>query len=41
MQYLTRRRIGEAQNLLVETGLPIARIAEQVGYDTQNYFNVC
>ena len=41
MQYLTRRRIGEAQNLLVETDLPIARIAEQVGYDTQNYFNVC
>lgn len=41
MQYLTRRRIGEAQNLLVETDLPIARIAEQVGYDAQNYFNVC
>ena len=40
MQYLTRRRIGEAQNLLVETDLPIARIAEQVGYDTQNYFNL-
>lgn len=40
MQYLTRRRIGEAQNLLVETDLPIARIAEEVGYDTQNYFNL-
>ena len=40
MQYLTRRRIGEAQNLLVETELPIARIAEEVGYDTQNYFNL-
>lgn len=40
MQYLTRRRIGEAQNLLVETDLPISRIAEEVGYDTQNYFNL-
>lgn len=40
MQYLTRRRIGEAQNLLLETDLPIARIAEQVGYETQNYFNL-
>ena len=40
MQYLTRRRIGEAQNLLVETELPIARIAEEVVYDTQNYFNL-
>ena len=40
MQYLTRRRIGEAQNLLVETDLPIARIAGEVGYDTQNYFNL-
>ena len=40
MQYLTRRRIGEAQNLLLETELPIARIAELVGYETQNYFNL-
>lgn len=40
MQYLTRRRIGEAQNLLLETDLPIARIAEMVGYETQNYFNL-
>ncbi len=40
MQYLTRRRIGEAQNLLLETDLPIACIAEEVGYDTQNYFNL-
>ena len=39
-QYLLRRRIGEAQNLLISTDLPISRIAEQVGYDTQNYFNM-
>jgi AraC-like DNA-binding protein len=40
MQYLTRRRIGEAQNLLVSTDLPISRISEMVGYETQNYFNL-
>lgn len=39
-QYLLRRRIGEAQNLLISTDLPIARIAEQVGFETQNYFNL-
>lgn len=39
MHYLTRRRIGEAQNLLVSTDLPISRISEMVGYETQNYFN--
>lgn len=39
MQYLLRRRIGEAQNLLISTELPMARIAEEVGFETQNYFN--
>ena len=39
-QYLLRRRIGEAQNLLISTDLPISRIAELVGYETQNYFNL-
>lgn len=39
MQYLLRRRIGEAQNLLLTTGLSMAQIAEQVGFETQNYFN--
>lgn len=39
-QYLTRRRIGEAQTLLIETELPICQISEMVGYETQNYFNV-
>ena len=39
-QYLLRRRIGEAQNLLISTELPMAKIAEQVGFETQNYFNL-
>lgn len=37
-QYLLRRRIGEAQTLLLSTGLPVGRIGELVGYDTQSYF---
>ena len=40
MQYLLRRRIGEAQSLLINTDLPITRIGEQVGYETPNYFNM-
>lgn len=39
-QYLLRRRIGEAQNLLISTDLPMSKIAEQVGFETQNYFNL-
>jgi AraC-like DNA-binding protein len=39
MQYLLRRRIGEAQTLLITTELPIAEIAGRVGYETQSYFN--
>ena len=39
VQYLLRRRIGEAQTLLITTDLSITRIAEMVGYDTQSYFN--
>lgn len=39
MQYLLRRRIGEAQTLLLTTRLPVGQIAEMVGYDTQSYFN--
>lgn len=39
-QYLLRRRIGEAQNLLISTDLPMAKIAGQVGFETQNYFNL-
>lgn len=40
VQYLLRRRIGEAQTLLITTDLSITRIAEMVGYDTQSYFNL-
>lgn len=40
IQYLIRRRIGEAQTLLITTDLPITRIGEMVGYETQNYFNL-
>lgn len=39
-QYLLRRRIGEAQNLLISTDLSMAKISEQVGFETQNYFNL-
>ena len=40
MQYLLRRRIGEAQTLLISTDLPVSKIAEMVGYETQSYFNL-
>ena len=40
VQYLLRRRIGEAQTLLITTDLSITRIAEMVGYDTPSYFNL-
>ena len=30
----------EAQNLLISTDFPMAKIAEQVGFETQNYFNL-
>lgn len=39
-QYLLRRRIGEAQGLLITTDLPISAISEKVGFETQNYFNM-
>lgn len=38
MQYVTRRRIGEAQNLLINTQLSITEIAVNVGYNNSNYF---
>lgn len=39
MQYLLRRRIGEAQTLLLTTDYSITMIAGMVGYDTHSYFN--
>lgn len=39
LQYVLRRRIGEAQTLLITTELPVTRIAAQVGYDNPSHFN--
>ena len=39
MQYLLRRRIGEAQTLLITTDYSVTMIAGMVGYDTHSYFN--
>ena len=40
MQYIMNRRIGEAQNLLINTDYSIIQIASKVGYDNPNYFNM-
>ena len=40
MQYLLRRRLGEAQTLLINSDLPISVVSEMVGYETQSYFNL-
>lgn len=39
MQYMLRRRIGEAQSLLIGTDFTVTRIAMLVGYDNPNHFN--
>ena len=39
IQYLLRRRLGEAQTLLISTDLTISDIAGLVGFETQSYFN--
>lgn len=39
MNYLLRRRIGEAQTLLITTDLSITEIGERVGYETTSYFS--
>ncbi|WP_207857961.1 AraC family transcriptional regulator [Lucifera butyrica] len=40
MQYIIRRRIGEAQSLLITTKYSITQIANIVGYDNPNHFNI-
>lgn len=39
IQYMIRRRVGEAQSLLINTNHSITRIASLVGYDNANYFS--
>ncbi|MCP1452343.1 helix-turn-helix transcriptional regulator [Priestia megaterium] len=39
MQYIMRRRIGEAQSLLINTQYSATQIASMVGYNNSNYFN--
>ena len=38
MKYVALRRMGEAQNLLINTDMSITQIAAQVGYNNSNYF---
>ena len=40
MQYIIKRKIGLAQNLLINTDLSVVQISEKLGYDNPNYFNV-
>ena len=39
MTYLQKRRIGEAQTLLIHTNKTISEIACSLGYDAQSHFN--
>ncbi|MDO4615489.1 MAG: helix-turn-helix transcriptional regulator, partial [Lachnospiraceae bacterium] len=39
IQYMIRRRIGEAQTLLISTDKTILEISELVGYESQSHFN--
>lgn len=39
MQYALRKKIGEAQTLLISTDYSIFRIAQMVGFDAQSHFN--
>lgn len=40
MNYVIRRRIGEAQTLLITTRDPIGEIAGRVGFANPNNFNI-
>jgi two-component system, response regulator YesN len=37
-EYVTRRRIQRAKELIVSTRMPISEVAEEVGYKTSKYF---
>lgn len=39
MTYLQKRRVGEAQTLLIHTDQTISEIAYSLGYDAQSHFN--
>lgn len=39
IQYLIRRRMGEAQSFLINTNYSVTKIAHLVGYDNVNYFS--
>lgn len=39
MRYVIRRRIGEAQSMLINTELPVTHIALKVGYRSPNFFH--
>ena len=39
MQYMLRRRVGEAQTLLIDSDMTLTEIAEKVGFESQSYFN--
>lgn len=38
-EYVTRKRIQKAKQLLLTTSIPVAEIAETAGYQTAKYFN--
>ena len=40
IQYAVRRRLGEAQTLLIKSDLTITEIASRIGYGNPSYFNV-
>lgn len=40
IQYILRRRIGEAQTLLITTNYPVTQVASVVGYDNPSNFNL-
>lgn len=40
VQYITRRRIGKAQNLLISSDESITEIGATIGYENTSYFNM-